>query len=101
MKGNFGGFADASAFVELLLERPQWLFMCQYTNHVFSVSSASRKTSRDAQRDAQSRRNSSKPPFVDVAFSAMRSNLHNPFRRANDEIDVACEIDVHNNSCLR
>src|SRR5437764_14937762 len=55
---------------------------------------------RVAQRETYSRRSGSRPPFVDVALSAMRSDLHDPFSKQAMKSNMAGEADLRNTVCL-
>ena len=60
----------------------------------------SRRDPRVAQRETYSRRSGSRPPFVDVALSAMRSDLHDPFSKQAMKSNMAGEADLRNTVCL-
>src|SRR5256885_10512639 len=59
-----------------------------------------RSRPRVAQRETYSRRSGSRPPFVDVALSAMRSDLHDPFSKPAMKSNMAGEADLRNTVCL-
>jgi len=60
----------------------------------------SRRDPRVAQRETYSRRSGSRPPFVDVALSAMRSDLHDPLSKQAMKSNMAGEADLRNTVCL-
>ncbi len=59
-----------------------------------------RSRPRVAQRETYSRRSGSRPPFVDVALSALRSDLHDPLSEQAMKSNMAGEGDLRNTVCL-
>ncbi len=51
-----------------------------------------RSRPRVAQRETYSRRSGSRPPFVDVALSALRSDLHDPLSEQAMKSNMAGEL---------